>query len=290
MLLAQRETETVFRRLAERAHRAAMRLLQGDGLLDGISVNDGAVTLNLLPLVGRGADPAPGPRALQGPRDPGAHGGRRSGGADRRARGGDSVGIYRTISGSSSSIRATTSPTRRLRCAAPRTRPPSPSGRCGSSSCCLSCCWSPQYWSPPIAGGRSSCLGLGVIAAIVVMRRRGRARRCGSAGHRPEARRPGRDQGDGGWCRNELDAAGGVRLAARPRCRPRGHGDPAVAAGGHHPRRWRRRRRRVVVILLGLSIWTLLVGLVLAVAVVLVTPRLLRPASTVQVEGSTPAE
>ncbi len=31
-----------------------MRLLQGDGLADGISVSDGAVTINLLPLVGRG--------------------------------------------------------------------------------------------------------------------------------------------------------------------------------------------------------------------------------------------
>jgi hypothetical protein len=37
-----------------RAHSAAMQLLQGDGLVDGVEVNDGEVTLNLLPLVGRG--------------------------------------------------------------------------------------------------------------------------------------------------------------------------------------------------------------------------------------------
>ena len=40
--------------LVERAHAVAMRLLEGDGLADGVTVVDGAVTLNLLPLVNRG--------------------------------------------------------------------------------------------------------------------------------------------------------------------------------------------------------------------------------------------
>ena len=35
----------------ERAHSALMQLLSGDGLVDGITVEDGAVTVNLLPLV-----------------------------------------------------------------------------------------------------------------------------------------------------------------------------------------------------------------------------------------------
>ena len=38
----------------ERAHSALMRLLSGDGLIDGITVEDGAVTVNLLPLISRG--------------------------------------------------------------------------------------------------------------------------------------------------------------------------------------------------------------------------------------------
>lgn len=42
------------RTLVEKAHDVAMKLLQGDGLLDGVAVVDGAVTLNLLPLVNRG--------------------------------------------------------------------------------------------------------------------------------------------------------------------------------------------------------------------------------------------
>jgi hypothetical protein len=40
--------------LVRRAHAAAMRLLQGDGLVDGVTVVDGEVTLNLLPLFARG--------------------------------------------------------------------------------------------------------------------------------------------------------------------------------------------------------------------------------------------
>jgi hypothetical protein len=37
----------------ERAHAALMRLLEGDGLIDGVTVQDGAVTVNVLPLVSR---------------------------------------------------------------------------------------------------------------------------------------------------------------------------------------------------------------------------------------------
>ena len=40
--------------VVRRAHAAAMELLQGDGLVDGVSVVEGEVTINLLPLVGRG--------------------------------------------------------------------------------------------------------------------------------------------------------------------------------------------------------------------------------------------
>jgi hypothetical protein len=48
------EVHQLLTNLVRRAHAAAMRLLQGDGLLDGVSVVDGAVTLNLLPLFTRG--------------------------------------------------------------------------------------------------------------------------------------------------------------------------------------------------------------------------------------------
>jgi hypothetical protein len=42
--------------VVERAHNRAMRLLEGDGLVDGITVQNGEVTVNLLPLVGRGLE------------------------------------------------------------------------------------------------------------------------------------------------------------------------------------------------------------------------------------------
>jgi hypothetical protein len=48
------DVQELITNLVRRAHSAAMRLLQGDGLADGITINDGAVTLNLLPLIGRG--------------------------------------------------------------------------------------------------------------------------------------------------------------------------------------------------------------------------------------------
>ena len=51
------ENEEVQQRLSNvvrRAHSAAMRLLEGDGLLDGATVENGEVTLNLLPFLERG--------------------------------------------------------------------------------------------------------------------------------------------------------------------------------------------------------------------------------------------
>lgn len=52
--LAEPEVQATMVAVVERAHDAAMALLRGDGLLDGVSVADGQVTLNTLPLVNRG--------------------------------------------------------------------------------------------------------------------------------------------------------------------------------------------------------------------------------------------
>ena len=51
--LGNPEVQQLITDAVERAHSALMRLLSGDGLIDGISVEDGAVTVNLLPLVSR---------------------------------------------------------------------------------------------------------------------------------------------------------------------------------------------------------------------------------------------
>ncbi len=48
------DVQELLTNLVRRAHAAAMRLLEGDGLVDGISVVNGAVTLNLVPLISRG--------------------------------------------------------------------------------------------------------------------------------------------------------------------------------------------------------------------------------------------
>jgi hypothetical protein len=53
-VLANPDVQEVITRSVERAHTVAMRLLEGDGLVDGITVADGEVSVNLLPLVGRG--------------------------------------------------------------------------------------------------------------------------------------------------------------------------------------------------------------------------------------------
>ncbi len=51
--LGTEEVQQLLTDLVRRAHEAAMRLLQGDGLVDGISVTNGEITLNLLPLFAR---------------------------------------------------------------------------------------------------------------------------------------------------------------------------------------------------------------------------------------------
>ena len=51
--LANPDVQQVLTQAIERAHSALMQLLSGDGLVDGITVEDGAVTVNMLPLVSR---------------------------------------------------------------------------------------------------------------------------------------------------------------------------------------------------------------------------------------------
>ena len=50
-LLATEGARDLVVAVVERSHAALMRLLEGDGFVDGISVTDGEVRLNLLPLV-----------------------------------------------------------------------------------------------------------------------------------------------------------------------------------------------------------------------------------------------
>ncbi len=53
-VLAEPAVQDAVETLVERAHARALALLRGDGLTGGLSVDGGAVTLNLLPLVARG--------------------------------------------------------------------------------------------------------------------------------------------------------------------------------------------------------------------------------------------
>ncbi len=53
-VFANPDVQSALTQAVERAHSALMQLLSGDGLIDGITVEDGAVTVNLLPLVSRG--------------------------------------------------------------------------------------------------------------------------------------------------------------------------------------------------------------------------------------------
>jgi hypothetical protein len=53
-VLGNEDVQSVVTTIVERAHQRALRLLQGDGLFDGVSVEDGVVTINVLPLVARG--------------------------------------------------------------------------------------------------------------------------------------------------------------------------------------------------------------------------------------------
>jgi hypothetical protein len=52
--LSNPDVQELLRNAVERAHSALMRLLSGDGLIDGITVEGGEVTVNLLPLISRG--------------------------------------------------------------------------------------------------------------------------------------------------------------------------------------------------------------------------------------------
>jgi hypothetical protein len=54
LVFANPEVQELLTGAVERAHSALMDLLSGDGLIDGITVEDGVVTLNLLPLISRG--------------------------------------------------------------------------------------------------------------------------------------------------------------------------------------------------------------------------------------------
>ncbi len=53
-VLSREDVQQVIVTIVERAHDRLIRLLEGDGLSHGISVANGTITLNLLPLVGRG--------------------------------------------------------------------------------------------------------------------------------------------------------------------------------------------------------------------------------------------
>lgn len=53
-VIASDEGQQLLTVVVGRGHDRAMRLVRGDGLLDGVHVNEGEVSLNLLPLVSRG--------------------------------------------------------------------------------------------------------------------------------------------------------------------------------------------------------------------------------------------
>jgi len=53
-VLSNPDVQNTVTTIVERAHARAMSLLQGDGLRGGFNVDDGTISLNLLPLVGRG--------------------------------------------------------------------------------------------------------------------------------------------------------------------------------------------------------------------------------------------
>lgn len=53
-LLADDSARQAIATATETSHRAVLALLQGDGLVDGVSVEGGEVSVNLLPLLGRG--------------------------------------------------------------------------------------------------------------------------------------------------------------------------------------------------------------------------------------------
>jgi len=53
-VMADPKVQQIITDVAERAHARLVSLLEGDGLTDGIKVVNGQVTVNMLPLIGRG--------------------------------------------------------------------------------------------------------------------------------------------------------------------------------------------------------------------------------------------
>lgn len=53
-LMSNKDVQETITEVAKRAHARLVRLLEGDGLADGIKVVNGQVTVNMLPLLGRG--------------------------------------------------------------------------------------------------------------------------------------------------------------------------------------------------------------------------------------------
>jgi len=53
-VMSEPKVQEVIANAAERAHARLLSLLQGDGVLDGVKVVNGDVTVNMLPLIGRG--------------------------------------------------------------------------------------------------------------------------------------------------------------------------------------------------------------------------------------------
>ncbi len=59
-LLARDDVRALISSLVRTSHAALVKLLNGEGLVDGITVNNGEVTINLLPLISRGLQTAQG--------------------------------------------------------------------------------------------------------------------------------------------------------------------------------------------------------------------------------------
>ena len=150
--------------------RRAMQLLQGDGLVDGITVVDGAVTVNLLPLIGRGLDRLQELGLFSDLEMPDADRRRRSRRADRRARGGDRSRPPRRLR---SARRLPERPARRRPGVAgerPAGRRARQAGGVGARRRSRSCSSRRRSSWPATGGGRRCGSGLGGAAAMVVVR------------------------------------------------------------------------------------------------------------------------
>ncbi len=64
-VLGNEDVERVMKEAVKRAHRRAVELLRGDGLVDGVSVENGEVSVNLLPLASRALTTLQGLGVLQ---------------------------------------------------------------------------------------------------------------------------------------------------------------------------------------------------------------------------------